>query len=197
VHSNRGQPCTPALSHDNYWGRAYGLAGSFAAKLALLVYRRAGREAQECTVDPSETVAKTTPEPQNDAVVVTSFYQTLRNVIETLAPFVRSRSDGSLEWDGRRYRSIDSDGGQAGAAAWWYRLTTMVGLLEAQSSPLSTQQLEYLERELFGGMGSLIDFSLDEAKGGPEAVVANERLKRQTDELYEAFKALASGGPKF
>lgn len=56
-------------------------------------------------------------------------------------------------------------------------LSTASNLLESQGTPLSTAQLKYLERMLLGGMGSLVDFQLDEDRLGEPARTANRRIR--------------------
>lgn len=123
---------------------------------------------------------------------MTTFLRTLREICDVLQPFTRSIEAGSLAWDGERYapaaagRSPD-----LGALEWWSALKTMSDLLERQGAPVSQRQADYLEKTLFGGMGSLRDFAVD-ARFGPTAAEANEKLARLADALYAESKSLRS-----
>ena len=63
-------------------------------------------------------------------------------------------------------------------------------LLERSSDPLPTRKRDELSGQLFGGMGSLSDFYLDERVLGARAKVTNERLRTLIGELYSVFKVV-------
>jgi hypothetical protein len=112
----------------------------------------------------------------------------LRAVSSELAPYSEVRSKGSKHWNGEKYVEVTDDSPgrfQRGAAIWRATLNTIADLMELQPD-LSTAQREYLTRTLFGGMGSLHDFGLDETVD-PEARPANARLVALYRELYEAL----------
>ena len=81
--------------------------------------------------------------------------------------------------------------------AWWrdrpfhgITLIAIAELLEAQESPISGRQLDYLRRTLFGGMGSLNDLYFDSKAFGGPADFVNSSLEPRRRELYESFKTL-------
>jgi hypothetical protein len=78
------------------------------------------------------------------------------------------------------------------ALAWWSMLTAIAELIDAQESPLSDKQIAYLDRLLFGGMGSLNDLSFDPKALGEIANTINARLETQRRTLYATFKQTAT-----
>jgi hypothetical protein len=76
------------------------------------------------------------------------------------------------------------------AAKWWSALTAFAGLLASQDAPLSERQKTFLQRVLFGGMGSLSDFVFDETRLGAEARQANQELNRLRAQLFAQFERL-------
>jgi hypothetical protein len=113
----------------------------------------------------------------------------LRAVSSELAPYSEIRSKGSRHWNGEKYVEVTDDSPgrfQRGAAIWRTKLDTIADLIDLQPSDLSTAQREYLTRTLFGGMGSLHDFGLEET-ADPDARSTNARLVALYRELYEAF----------
>jgi hypothetical protein len=103
----------------------------------------------------------------------------LRAIAECLQPLTRSVAPGSAVWDGSRYVHQEVKSPDPYALAWWSILTTMADLIEHQECALSRNQLSHMKRLLFGGMGSLNDFS--------PSVPTQERLKydQLNRELFE------------
>ncbi len=67
-------------------------------------------------------------------------------------------------------------------------LGTIADLIEAQESPLTEKQNKYLERLLFGGMGSLNDLNFDPQMRGDAAKTVNDRLDKQRRALFASFR---------
>ena len=121
---------------------------------------------------------------------MTSFIHRLDDCAKVLEPFIESSRRGSLHWNGSEYAPVSEDKDpDPYALAWWSTLCTISALLSSQSS-LTPQQYSYIERELFGGMGSLTDFWLDEKHGGKKARAANEQLNKIRNELCLALPSL-------
>jgi hypothetical protein len=122
------------------------------------------------------------------------FIALLEDVATVLGTFSESPPVGAstLVWDGTAYvpaAEAEDRPFDPSAAKWWATFITVVALLAGQSCPLSEKQREYLNRLLFGGMGSFNDFWLDEELGSA-AVKANQRLERLRDRLFNEFKAM-------
>jgi len=119
-----------------------------------------------------------------------AFINVLRAIAGVLAPFTESSASGTLKWDGKDYTPADSGLSDVMAAKWWGMITVLAGILETQTTPLTAEQKNYLDRLLFGGMGSLNDLVLDEQGLGPPAVQANQELNRLRKELFDAFQLI-------
>jgi hypothetical protein len=113
----------------------------------------------------------------------------LRDLADELKPFTQEVTAGSRVWNGRAYVTAESRKLNPYALAWWTALTSLADLIERQDSPLTQQQFEYLKKQLFGGMGSFSDFSLDRNQFGDSAPTANEKLDRKRTELYRLFQS--------
>ena len=121
---------------------------------------------------------------------IRSFARLLDDCAEILDPFIKSSRRGGLLWNGVEYAPSTQDlEPDPYALAWWSTLRTISALLAGQSS-LTSQQHAYLQCELFGGMGSLNDFSLNAKRWGKKAKAANEQLREIRDELYSCFQSL-------
>jgi|ERR1700736_5582342 len=121
---------------------------------------------------------------------LSSFVRLLDDAAEALQPFIKSARRGGSSWNGVEYAPVtETVEPDPYALAWFSMLHTMSGLLSRQPR-LTAEQYSYLERELFGGMGSFQDFSLDRKRWGKTADAANERLGRIRDELYSSLVAL-------
>ncbi len=116
--------------------------------------------------------------------------ETLRATARVLQPFTLDVGPGSRVWDGRRY--VESIGRRADPQSrmWWSVLNTIAAMLEGQGAPITPEQLSYLSRELFGGMGSFVDFAIDESLFGEEGKAANQHLGEMRDRLLRAFETL-------
>jgi hypothetical protein len=108
------------------------------------------------------------------------FIQQLRLIAEEPKPLTLSASSSAATWDGTRYAKGGATSADPVALVWWSILTAIAELVEGQESPLTTKQMEYLMRLLFGGMGSLNDVSF-----------AQSSIDRSLDEkrrlLFAAF----------
>lgn len=115
--------------------------------------------------------------------------QGLRDLADELKPFTQEATAGSRVWNGRAYVAAEPRELNPYALAWWTALTSLADLIERQDTPLSQQQFEYLKKQLFGGMGSFSDFSLDRKQFGDAAATANEKLDRKRSDLYMLFQS--------
>jgi|ERR1700683_764870 len=112
----------------------------------------------------------------------TEFIKQLRATAEELKPLTQSALPGASTWDGKSYVKGEGKEPDPNALAWWSILNTIADLVEAQDAPLSTKQKAYLNRVLFGGMGSLNDLYFK--AGG----AINERLNEKRRSLFESFQ---------
>jgi hypothetical protein len=115
----------------------------------------------------------------------TALIKQLREAAEILEPLTRSPHPAARVWNGATWAKPDANAKSADpyALAWWMALRTIASLLEAQDSPISSQQISYLHKELFGGMGSFNDLSF------PTADSINIQLRAKRQELYSSFKS--------
>jgi hypothetical protein len=121
------------------------------------------------------------------------FLESLVTIVQILQPFICGSGPGSARWDGKAYVQGESRLIDVAALTWWSSLNVMDNLLRGQEAYPTADQLTYLDRELFGGMGSLADFRIDEALFGEEARQANKKLELETDKLYQALSRLKAG----
>jgi hypothetical protein len=120
---------------------------------------------------------------------MTTFARLLDDCAKTLEPFIESARRGGLSWNGSEYApSKDDVEPDPYALAWWSTLRTISAL--ASQSSLTAEQTSYLQRELFGGIGSLNDFSLDAERWGKKAKTGNDQLDKIRGELYSCFQSL-------
>lgn len=112
----------------------------------------------------------------------------LRDLADRLKPFTAEILPGSRVWNGSAYVPASPRKADPYALAWWGRLTAIADVIERQGIPLTQQQVDYLKKVLFGGMGSFNDFSLDTKSFGNEAVIANRELDKKRSELYGSFQ---------
>lgn len=118
-----------------------------------------------------------------------AFIKLLQAIASILAQFSdTSGAPGALKWDGQAYTPTKAGPSDLVAAKWWGILTALAGVLDAQATPITAEQKRYLDRVLFGGMGSLNDLALDERRLGPQAAAANHDLNRLRKELFDAFQ---------
>jgi hypothetical protein len=115
------------------------------------------------------------------------FVRATRYAATALAPFANEPGSHALRWNGTGYVPGDGVTFVPSAAKWWATLSTLANLLEHQTAPLSDGQTAYLEKLLFGGMGSLRDFALIEHEAGPGARQANQQLDDARRAMREAF----------
>jgi hypothetical protein len=119
--------------------------------------------------------------------MMNTFVSLLREIAALLGRFSESEDMGSRQWDGTAYSAAVRRNFDPYASKWWAMLTTIAEMLEGQDAPLSQRQRLYLDRLLFGGMGSLNDLVLDEQRIGPEAQQVNQELRRLTKALFGEF----------
>lgn len=118
------------------------------------------------------------------------FLRALRATVKILEPFAQTKSPGSMTWDGSAYTKASASQPDPYALAWSSALAAIADLIERQPCPLSVEQLSYLRAELFGGMGSLLDFEIDEERFGDAGLTANKQLSEACGQLFEAFEKL-------
>jgi len=112
------------------------------------------------------------------------FRRVLRDTATELKPLTQSALPNSAAWDGMNYVTGVERAPDPYALAWWSILCTIADLLEAQESPLSPKQIEYLRRVLFGGMGSLNELSFRGVAN------INQRLEVSRHRLWLSFEAV-------
>lgn len=116
------------------------------------------------------------------------FASLLDETAEILKPLIVSAPIGSLVWNGKAYAPTDVEYvADSTATKWWDILKTMAGLLKAQTSPLSTEQIKLIKGELFGGMGSFQDLAFDERSTCGLPVNTNARLAEAVKKLWTSF----------
>lgn len=118
------------------------------------------------------------------------FIKQLRAAVRDLAPLTSAAPTGAAIWDGIRYTKGSAASPDPFALAWSSTLGTIADLIEAQESPLSLRQIDYLRRVLFGGMGSLNDLFFDPKSLGSVATAINEGFSQRRSALFESFKKL-------
>jgi hypothetical protein len=117
------------------------------------------------------------------------FLKQLRATANELTPLAQSTTVGALTWNGTEYvKSDESKRPDPYALSWQTMLRAIADLIEAQNSPLTEKQIDYLEHLLFGGMGSLNDLSFDPKSCGDVAKKVNDLLDKQRRALYASFK---------
>jgi hypothetical protein len=119
------------------------------------------------------------------------FATRLDEAAEILKPLIISAPAGALVWNGKEYAPTDVELiADPTAAKWWGILKIMAALINAQQTPLSTEQLGVIRRELFGGMTSFQDLVFDDRKTHGLPKDTNTRLSAAVSKLFESFKAL-------
>ncbi len=119
----------------------------------------------------------------------TEFVKQLRATAEALKPLTEAVSPGERVWNGVEYaKSSESKQLDPYALAWWSTLIAIAELIDAQEAPLSVNQIAYLDRLLFGGMGSLNDLFFDPKSIGAIADLVNKQLNENRHALFTAFK---------
>jgi hypothetical protein len=121
----------------------------------------------------------------------TALIKHLRAIARDLEPLTQAAAPGDMAWDGKEYRQVTSEAHpDPYALAWWSKLNTLADMIDYQDTELSAKQLSYLQRALFGGMGSLNDLWFDERRYGQTAKEINNKLGYSREELFSAFKEL-------
>jgi len=114
----------------------------------------------------------------------------LRVLAEELRPFTLSSNLRSKVWDGTAYASAEPLQPDVNAIAWWSTLISIAEMIERQECSPSKNQLTYLMKLLFGGMGSFSDFFLDTKKYGNAATEVNNRIQTKLAELYQLLTSI-------
>jgi hypothetical protein len=117
----------------------------------------------------------------------TEFVKQLRETAAEIKPLTEAVAPGAVVWNGTEYVKGEPKEPDPYALSWWSILLTIADLIEAQESPLSSKQIEYIERTLFGGMGSLNDLHFDPKTVGARAEIVNERLDQKRHVLFATF----------
>jgi hypothetical protein len=112
------------------------------------------------------------------------FIKQLKETAEVLKPLTQSATPGGLTWDGAKYARSGERKPEPYALAWWSILTILAELIDRQETALSEKQIAYIDRLLFGGMGSFNDLRLDPNSFGG----INKRLDEERQALYDTFK---------
>lgn len=108
------------------------------------------------------------------------FIDQLRATATEFTPLAQPPVAGASTWNGVEYaKGNDSKTFDPYALAWQTMLGAIADLLEAQEAPFNEKQTKYLERLLFGGMGSLNDLFFDPKARGEIASTVNDRLEKQ------------------
>jgi hypothetical protein len=119
------------------------------------------------------------------------FVTELRATAEVLQPLTGSVKLSDKVWDGIRYTEAQEERKpEPYALAWFATLNSIAELVEGQDTPLTRKQLAYLNRTLFGGMGSLSDLAFDARTIGIAAGQINDRLNERREALFTALAAL-------
>jgi hypothetical protein len=116
------------------------------------------------------------------------FVKQLRDTAAEIKPLTQAVAPGAAIWNGTEYVKKERREPDPYALSWWSILRTMADLIEAQESAVSSKQIAYIERTLFGGMGSLNDLYFDPRTLGPAAKTVNERLDQKRHVLFDTFK---------
>ncbi len=116
------------------------------------------------------------------------FIKQLRATAEELKPLTQAASAGAATWNGTEYVKGGEKKPDSQAIAWWSTLVAVAEMIDSQEVPLSVKQIAYLDRLLFGGMGSLNDLYFDPKAVGPGAALLNKRLDENRRALFASFK---------
>jgi hypothetical protein len=122
--------------------------------------------------------------------MTSTFIDLLRQLAKLLGRFAEDEESGSLRWNGKAYSKTPQRRFDPHAAKWWGILNTLAEMMDAPDASVSKAQRAYLDRLLFGGMGSLNDLQLDERRIGPEAKQVNEELRQLTKTLFDEFRKI-------
>ena len=110
---------------------------------------------------------------------------------EILRPFMQEASPGALVYDGERYSPAATGTSKSDphALAWWSWLSATVGLLNGVEE-LTERQADHLRNSLCSGMGSFLDFRLNESQFGESAQAANRELDRVRSSLCAVLRSV-------
>lgn len=113
---------------------------------------------------------------------LTDFIEQLRVVAKVIEPYIKNDREINPKSKFVPY-----------ASTWSSSIMTISYLLEYQESSLTEKQLKYLDRQLFGGLGSLQDLTFSKKELGIEADDINVRLRKAIEELYKRFERIKRG----
>ena len=117
------------------------------------------------------------------------FTKQLREVANVIEPLTHDIYKGASVWNGVEYAKSEVDEKpHPYALMWWSKLMTLADFIDAQDSPLSRDQMNYLQHCLFGGIGSLNDLCFSTQAVGEVAHFVNKNLDKKREELYNDFK---------
>ena len=119
----------------------------------------------------------------------TDFVKQLRATAEQLEPLTQSTAAGAATWNGAEYVKGVERKPDPYALAWWSTLIAVAEMIDTQEASLSVRQIAYLDRLLFGGMGSLNDLYFDPKSIGAGADLVNKRLDENRHALFTTFKS--------
>src|SRR5580765_5527475 len=117
----------------------------------------------------------------------------LRAAAIVLKPLARGAGPAARVWDGTGYADAVARPADAQAQTWWRVLDTMADMLERQHAKPTPDQLAYVRQILFGGMGSLTDYSADESVYGEEARITNHGLTAAAEHLLQVLEEMQGG----
>lgn len=109
----------------------------------------------------------------------------LRAMATILEPFIDDISPDTKVWNGSIYAYANPREGDRFARVWWSQLKTISDLLEIHDSALKQEHLSYIHEQFLSGMGSFVDFSLNESQWGESAIVANKELNNMSKKLFK------------
>ena len=119
------------------------------------------------------------------------FVSHLKDTAKFLLPHIDDWKLGQKIWNGEKYDEYRGEEFKADpyARLWYSTLTVLAEMIERQETKLTRRQSDFIERLLFGGMGSFNDYSLGTAfqQGVAEA---NQILDALRKTLYTTFKQL-------
>jgi hypothetical protein len=116
------------------------------------------------------------------------FVRHLKATAEVLKPLTHAASFGAATWNGVEYVKGGKKAPDPYALSWWSTLIAVAELIDAQDGSLTANQIDYLDRLLFGGMGSLNDLFFDAKLIGANADVVNKELDKSRHALFISFK---------
>jgi hypothetical protein len=112
----------------------------------------------------------------------------LRGAIEDMAPLAAETGPNTRTWNGNDWVPAEPKVADPRALVWVAAFSIIVELVEAQTTPLSREQIAVIRRNLFGGMGSFGDVRFTPKTAGPTASDVNAKLDERRAKIYAALK---------